>query len=188
MKKVLFGGSFNPPTIAHYEIIKYLSLSTDFDQVLVLPNGDSYEFGGKELNNFESRVEMLRIMCEEFLNVQILELENKEQFLGTAHTLQLLNHPTFVLGADCLSQLHLWKNFDNLIKENHFIVFSRGDLNDLKRIILSNPYLEPYFNHFTIVDLITSNVSSSEFRKTKNESIVTKKVLSYIKENHLYNF
>ena len=55
-KIVLFGGSFNPPTIAHYEIIKYLN--DHYDEVLILPNGESYSFAGKVLDSFKHRVNM----------------------------------------------------------------------------------------------------------------------------------
>ncbi len=188
MKKVLFGGSFNPPTIAHYEIINYLATSQLYDEILILPNGDTYEFGGKSLNNFDHRVKMLHLMCNHLPNVKILEIENQEEFLGTAHTLKLLNHPTFVIGADCLDHLHLWKNFETLINENQFLVFARSSLQDVHRIILNNPNLKAYDQHFTIVDLKTSDVSSSEFRLTKNEKMVKDEVLEYIKSNHLYGF
>ena len=123
-RRVLFGGSFNPPTIAHYEIIKYLS--NNYDEVIVLPNGDSYNFAGKILDSFMHRVKMLNLMVKDLNNVKVLELENSDEFKGTYHTLRLLNHPTFVLGADCLLKLHLWKNFDELMNENNFIVFSRN--------------------------------------------------------------
>ena len=35
--KVVFGGSFNPPTIAHEKIIELLSKR--YDEVIIVPNG-----------------------------------------------------------------------------------------------------------------------------------------------------
>ena len=180
---VLFGGSFNPPTIAHYEIIKYLS--QNYDEVLILPNGDSYTFAGKTLDSFKHRVNMLNVMCYEFDNVKILELENQSEFKGTYHTLRVLNHPTFVLGADCIFKLHLWKHFDELIEENNFIVFNRDDLN-ISEIICNNEQLKKYQDHFKIIDIKIPDVSSTEFRKTLNKDIVTKDVFEYIIKNEIY--
>ena len=155
-RTVLFGGSFNPPTIAHYEIIKYLSLN--YDEVLILPNGDNYSFAGKVLDSFKHRVKMLEIITKEFNNVKILELENQNDFKGTYHTLRLLNHPTFVLGSDCIDKLHLWKHFDELLRENNFIVFNRGN-DDVRSLLNNNEYLNKSLEKFEIIDFVISDVS-----------------------------
>lgn len=182
-KIVLFGGSFNPPTIAHYEIIKYLN--DHYDEVLILPNGDSYTFAGKVLDSFKHRVNMLHIMVKDLDKVKILEIENSDEFKGTYHTLRVLNHPTFVLGADCLDKIHLWKHFEDLVKENNFIVFNRNNSNIIE-LINNNTLLKPYINKFEIVDLQVSDVSSTDFRKTINKEIVSEEVYDYIKKNELY--
>lgn len=182
-RTVLFGGSFNPPTIAHKEIIKYLSLN--YDEVLILPNGDSYSFAGKVLDSFKHRVKMLELMTKNLNNVKILELENDKEFMGTYHTLRLLNHPKFVLGADCLDKLHLWKHFDELMTENNFIVFNRGS-SEIVKLINNNSHLNKYLNKFEIVDLEVPNVSSTIFRDTLNKEIVSEEVYDYIMKNELY--
>ena len=38
--KVVFGGSFNPPTIAHEKIIELLYKR--YDEVIIVPNGRKY--------------------------------------------------------------------------------------------------------------------------------------------------
>lgn len=187
-KRVLFGGSFNPPTIAHYEIIKYLALCGKFNEVLILPNGDSYTFGGKVLDNFKNRVEMLKIICQEFENVKILETENKESFKGTQVTLEILNHPYFVLGDDCLEKFHLWKNFEKLVSENKFIVINRNKSFDVYNYLLNNEYLKDYLDNFEIININTPDVSSSDFRDNNNENVVSEEVLQYIKNNKLYGY
>lgn len=182
-RTVLFGGSFNPPTIAHYEIIKYLSLN--YDEVLILPNGDNYSFAGKVLDSFKHRVKMLEIIIKEFNNVKILELENQNDFKGTYHTLRLLNHPTFVLGSDCIDKLHLWKHFDELLRENNFIVFNRGN-DDVRSLLNNNEYLNKSLEKFEIIDFDISDVSSTEFRNEINKEIVCEEVYDYIIKNELY--
>ncbi len=182
-RTVLFGGSFNPPTIAHYEIIKYLSLN--YDEVLLLPNGDSYSFAGKILDSFNHRVKMLEIMTKSFSNIKILELENRSDFKGTYHTLRLLNHPTFVLGSDCIDKLHLWKHFDELLNENNFIVFNRGS-DDVRSLLNNNKHLNKSLDKFEIIDFNVSDVSSTEFRNDINKEIVCEEVYDYIIKNELY--
>lgn len=182
-RSVLFGGSFNPPTIAHYEIIKYLS--KNYDEVLVLPNGDTYTFAGKVLDSFRHRVNMLNEMIKYLPNVKVLELENDKEFMGTYHTLRILKHPTFVLGADCIPKLHLWKHFDELMEENNFIVFNRGE-SEIKNMLNDNIHLSKYLNKFEIVDLKVADVSSTEFRNTLNKDLVSEEVYDYIIKNELY--
>ena len=43
-----------------------------------------------------------------------------------------------------------------------------------------------FLNKFEIVDFNVSNVSSTEFRKSINDKIVTKEVYDYIIKNELY--
>ena len=63
MKKIgFFGGSFNPPTSAHYEIVKCAKEKFYLDKVVVVPMGDKYQ--KKELATFEHRFNMLKKMFE----------------------------------------------------------------------------------------------------------------------------
>ena len=38
--EVVYGGCFNPPTIAHQEIISYLA--NHYDKVILIPTGNDY--------------------------------------------------------------------------------------------------------------------------------------------------
>ena len=42
-KPLAFGGSFNPPTIAHQKLIEVL-IKYEPSQIILIPNGDDYEF------------------------------------------------------------------------------------------------------------------------------------------------
>jgi nicotinic acid mononucleotide adenylyltransferase len=79
----------------------------------------------------------------------------------------------------------MWKHFEELITENTFILFNRNNKN-LKDEILSNFHLKNHLDKFNIINEEIPNVSSSEYRNTKNKEIVTKEVYEYIRENELY--
>ena len=49
---IVFGGSFNPPTIAHKEIIKTLC-SLNYEKVIIVPNGNKYNL--KEMVSYNHR-------------------------------------------------------------------------------------------------------------------------------------
>lgn len=179
---VLYGGGFNPPTIAHYEIIKYLT--KHFDKVIVMPTNNNYK--NKMLASFDDRVKMLEAMTKDMGNVEVSRFEeNDESYLGTAHTLKLLNHPLFVIGADQLALIHTWINATELVRDNHFIVFPRSGIN--REELLESEFLKDYKDNFVIVkDFKEINASSTAFRNNRDYSLVTDEVRVYIINNHLY--
>lgn len=184
MNRVAFGGSFNPPTIAHYEIIK--KLSSMFDEVIIVPNGRGYIL--KELNEVDLRLEMLKLIKDDFSNVVISELELNRKFIGSVATLRDLNHPVFACGDDCLFDFKTWVDPINLLEENRFLIFTRNlNIDIIKTMIENDEFLTNYKDHFTIINIPFPNVSSSNFRKTLNYELLPTKIATFIKNNHLYN-
>lgn len=181
--RVCFGGSFNPPTKAHMAIIDYLSKR--YQKVIIVPNGDQYN--RKELIPFKERVAMLNLMLKGYNNVVISDYEtNNDTFLGTVQMLRALNHPLFVIGADSLLTIKTWIKYEELIKENHFLVFPRAQINPTS-ILENDSFLRNYRNHFQIVkDFKELNMSSSDYRYYYSREILTEEVLKYIKDNNLY--
>ncbi|MBQ8293173.1 MAG: FAD-dependent oxidoreductase [Bacilli bacterium] len=183
-KKVFFGGSFNPPTIAHYNILKLLSNDLNAN-VLLVPNGDDYHYHNKELLTFDHRVEMLKLMTKDLKNIEIITSEQNKAFKGSVETLKEYNHPWFVIGADSLAYITTWIDAKKLIRQNRFIVLNREGF-DIDSIFQNDRLLTLYRHHFTIIDFELGDVSSSNFRSTFDESLVTKEVYNYIINNNLY--
>ena len=58
-KIAIYGGSFNPPTNGHKEVIKKLS---NFEEIILVP---SYKHAwGKQVISFHQRVEMLELFVD----------------------------------------------------------------------------------------------------------------------------
>ena len=83
---VIFGGSFNPPTIAHYQIAKHILTQLDCQHFFFLPVGDYYPKKG--LISSVHRVAMLNLMCQELsrASVSMIEVE-ANRVLTTFETL-----------------------------------------------------------------------------------------------------
>ena len=183
---ILYGGAFNPPTIAHLEIIKYLRDKFKDAHILVMPTNNKYK--DNKLIDYHYRYEMTKLLIKGIENTEVSDFEFKqnERYLGTADTLAKLNHPYFVLGADALVKLPSWINPETLVKDNHFIVFPRDGINT-REVIKSSDLLKKYQDHFEIIDDFKEmDCSSTSYRVDKNQELLTNEVFEYIKQNNLY--
>lgn len=182
---ILYGGAFNPPTIAHYQIIKFLIEKYKGCNLTILPTNNNYK--ENESIDFHHRVEMLKLMIKDLPgNIVISDYELKQdRFVGTYYTLQYFNHPYFVIGADQLDSIETWIKYPDLIFENKFIVFPRNNI-DINAIIANNNILSSNKDHFIVIDFEEMNISSSMFRHNRDYRLINKEIYEYIKENKLY--
>lgn len=178
-KPIVFGGSFNPLTIAHEEMINYV-LRNISNNLVLLPNGDQYKL--KDLVPFDKRVEMIKTV---FPNIVIDDYENQQAFRGTYQYLEDRNHPFFIIGGDSLKDIPGWINSESLVKNNKFIVFNRENTN-FEELFERYDVLKNNRDNFYILNVLFSPVSSSEFKETKNELFLSDKILEFIKINKLY--
>jgi len=176
---IIFGGSFNPITLAHVQIYYYLkNISND---VRLLPNGNSYPT--KELLSYDDRCSLIRLMLP---NAEILNYEVNKEFKGTYQFLRDYNHPLFSIGSDGLVNITKWINYELLIKENNFIIFSRSNDN-VEEIIRKSELLNKYKDHFHILNVDILDISSTSFRNKLEETIVGKTVYDEIINKKFYN-
>ena len=128
---------------------------------------------------------MLNILNKDLKNITIDKGEQNRTFKGSVETLKHYNHPWFVIGADSLAFISTWIEAKKLIKQNRFIVLNRPGF-DVNEIFEKDKLLSSYRNHFIIINYELGDISSSDFRKTLDETLVTKEVFEYIKQNNLY--
>ncbi len=117
MNVAVFGGSFNPPHVAHVLACALVLAMEDVDRVLVVP-AFRHPFG-KPLAEYEERVTMCRLA---FAGMPAVEVSRVEQELGgesrTLRTVEHLAsaHPDWklrlVVGADILNEAPRWFGFD----------------------------------------------------------------------------
>ena len=187
---VIFGGSFNPPTIAHYQIANHILKQIDCDKFYFLPVGDRYPKKG--LISSVHRVAMLKLVCEHLTNtfVSTIEVEAKK-VLTTFETLTLVKsqYPNeeivFVIGADNLEDLPNWVQYEQLIQNYKLIVFRRDDI-DVDEII--HRQFKTFEHQFILLDSFEKmNVSSTEYRENLDRSdLVLNCVDQYVQQHQLY--
>jgi len=187
---VVFGGSFNPPTIAHYEVAKHVTKRTDVSELLFMPVGDHYEKAG--LVPAFHRLNMLAVLIEKLPKTSISTVEiQAERALKTIETLEHIQrlYPeeevAFVMGADNLYDFPNWSAYQRLLQTFKLMVFNRQNL-DVERFIKEN-FLD-YQESFLIVDDFGSlDVSSTQYRTNRSQSkILLPEVETYIRTHGLY--
>ncbi|HOE95964.1 MAG TPA: nicotinate (nicotinamide) nucleotide adenylyltransferase [Candidatus Sumerlaeota bacterium] len=117
----LFGGSFNPPHVAHVLVVGWALAGGAVDEVWVIPTG-GHPFG-KPLAPFEDRLELCRRAFACFgPKVRVLDLERGPDAQYSIDTLRRLQarHPDlrwrWIMGSDQLADAARWKNFDEIMR------------------------------------------------------------------------
>ncbi|MCC6556268.1 MAG: nicotinate (nicotinamide) nucleotide adenylyltransferase [Polyangiaceae bacterium] len=127
----IFGGSFNPPHVAHVLAVAYALSAAPVDEVLVVPVFQ-HPFS-KELAPFEDRLAMCRLAVGWLPRVEISDVER--ELGGESRTLRTLEHLAEVnpgwamrllVGADVVADLPKWHRFDRGAAIAPPIVLGRG--------------------------------------------------------------
>jgi len=181
---LVFGGSFNPPTLAHEAIIKNLYEQFKPKKIVVVPTGNYFTWKS-DLIAFEHRYQMVSLMIGNLDYCEVSDIENTHSFLGSYHTLKILSERYddlyFVVGADHINTLNTWKNYELLIKEFKFIILTRNQY-ELNIQLLENMKLK-----YIVIDF-QSDISSTSIRSNLHENLnlLNPKVKAYILSNKLY--
>lgn len=160
-----FGGCFNPPTIAHIELIEQTIKDKNLDMVYFVPMGDLYK--KENLIPAFHRVNMLKIAMKEKMEILNISIDSKRD-LKAIDTFRIIEKEFnqsdnyFIMGSDNFENIKFWKDSEELLRNYKYIVLNRED-----------------------------DISSSKVReKIKNNEDVSqfiyKDVEQYILENKLY--
>lgn len=116
----LFGGSFNPPTLAHLSVIK--GIVERFEKVIVMPAKISpFKIGADKICDAD-RLSLLKECCLSMKNVEVSDFEIKNEGISytyiTVSQLKKTHENLFlVMGTDNIEGLHGWKNIDKILNE-----------------------------------------------------------------------
>ena len=189
MKIGIFGGSFNPPTIAHIQLAKKLLYEYQIiEKVIFVPVSTKYNKDG--LAPDIERYNMLKKVCEnnQDLEVSSIELDTEKQ-LYTIETLNKIQEQNpdkkiaFVLGTDNLKELETWHDIENLLLKYRILVLKRNN-DDVVKIINENEILAKHKNSFVKLNIEQIPLSSTEVReKVKNGEDITELVPEEIQED-----
>lgn len=178
MRVGLFGGSFNPPHIGHSLVCFYLLETTGLDEIWLIPTW-LHALKREPPVEFVHRFHMCDALAASFGGrVKVSEIErHRGETSYTIDTVRSLRamHPTYqfewIIGADILNEIPLWKDSEQLKTLIEFRVLGRAG--------------------FSGGGLQMPEVSSSEVRqRLRNRlpvgDLLPARVLDYIQQHNLY--
>lgn len=187
----VFGGTFNPFHIGHYEILKALCNDPFFDEVFLIPDKLPPHKTCDFLASDEDRIKMCELACADFENAKLLLLEferlGKSYTIDTVKILKKKYKSTkfyITIGSDMLSTLDTWHNSEELLKEASFTAFLRGtnrfdfekDIEKMRRLGAD----------IKVMNQEITDISSSVLRKNLDKKYFPQKIYDYIIEKRIY--
>ncbi len=179
-KIVVLGGSFNPPTIGHYLLMKSAIKSVNADKGIFLPASQQYVRRKMALSDCENqtmpdelRVAMLSVMCEKTSGLQIEEFElNSKMTVSTFECLTYIQNKNpdsqiyFIAGSDKLKIIPKWRNAKEFLEQFNILVAERNS-DDIENLINKFDFLDKYKDSFYLFETppVISEISSSKIRE-----------------------
>lgn len=187
METIIFGGSFNPPTLAHSKIIEACQVQCPESEIWVMPSGPRIDKANQL--DVDHRINLINAMIDELPNktgVDISEIEIHDVQTRTLETVNKLNkqYPDrefkYIFGADSYASMPGWIGGQELQRTLPMLIIPRLGVAAVN-LYNSTKYLE----------VSIPEISSTEVRQkiTKNQCIkglVCKGVADYIRQHKLY--
>ncbi|HEY2744633.1 MAG TPA: nicotinate (nicotinamide) nucleotide adenylyltransferase [Polyangia bacterium] len=130
MRVAIYGGSFNPPHVAHQLAMTYVLATARVDEVWMVPTF-KHPFD-KQLAPFSDRVTMCELAASPFKAARVVRIE--EELGGESFTLRTMralmerhrdHRFSLVIGADLLGERERWHGWAELKELVPFIVVGR---------------------------------------------------------------
>lgn len=184
----LFGGSFNPPHVAHQLVALYILETQPVDELWFVP-AYAHPFG-KPLAAYEHRVAMCELAAAAIgPRAQVSraeeELARRPGFVAS-RTLDLVEHLAaaghalrLVIGTDILGETHKWYRWDEVVARAPLIVVGRTG-HPLPAGSVATDVTMPEISSTRIRELVARG-AEDELR-----GLLPKQVLGYIARHHLY--
>lgn len=194
MRRLYFGGSFNPIHHGHLICARAAAEAGKFDRVVLIPCAQPpHETGKTDLAPAHDRLEMCRLAAAQSDLFEISDLEinrgGKSYTIDTARALKSAGHQeiNWLIGADMLLYLPNWHEPEALLAEVNFIIMSRPGHS------INWPSLPPFYRVLrkNVVESPLIDISSTNIRRRvaagKSIAFLTpQNVAEYIGRQGLY--
>jgi len=192
MKIAIMGGTFNPIHCGHLISAEEARDGFGFDSIIFVPSARPPHKDRHDIINPEHRHKMAVLATADnpYFQVSRIELDRTgpSYSIDTFRQLQEQygseTQIAWIIGADSLIEITIWKDFDELLDICHFITTTRPNYN-----ISSVP--EYIRRRVLFFEITAVDISATEIRRRVRENrsikyLVHKSVEEYIHEHNLY--
>lgn len=184
----VMGGTFDPIHFGHLVAANEAASTLNLDTVLFVPTGEPWQ--KQDITSTSHRVEMTRLAIAGNSKFQLSTIDADRP--GPTYTVDTLRdiskaYPDaevfFITGADSISQIHTWKDSDQIWTLAHFVGVTRpGHSLEVPKSPLGT---------VSLLEIPALAISSTDIRARVNagkpiDYLLPEKVINYIYENNLY--
>lgn len=192
MKKIgIFGGTFNPIHQGHLIVASYIYEKAGLDKLIFMPAGNPPQKTGEE--DFFHRLAMIDLAIKDDPRMGSTDIENTEETSYTYNIMDKLRRHCeddlyFIMGADSIENIGSWYRFEDLLRENKFIVTTRPGY-QVKRA--TRDLVGIYTDRIDYTEGPMVDISSTKIRNKIQEGksikyLLPKEVEDYIYDKGLY--
>lgn len=200
MRKIFYGGTFNPPHIGHTRLARAVLERGLGDEVIFAPAWLPPHKQDVSLAPFEDRMEMLRLAVKDEEHFVVSDVESRRG--GVSYTIDTLHQLSaespgdrfiLLIGSDSLAQFFSWFRVGALVFEYEVLTYPRPGFEVTMEDLLEHwgPEWAGKLYSGIIRNMPVYDISSSEIRETlrtgKNAGeVLNQNVIDYIKTRSLY--
>lgn len=200
----VLGGTFDPPHLGHSELASEILRLGLCDEIMFIPTGLPPHKNHEYITAAQQRQDMLKLVMQSNpgFSYSDIELSRSDSKSYTFDTMQMLRNifPDqqlyFIMGMDCLINLHNWHRATELVRLCNFIVYPRPGL----RAPFYNELLGRFGDKSSckLLDSIVEadelplwDISSSDLRQARRAggdlgAYLLPEVWNYVQEKRLY--
>ena len=197
MKRIgIMGGTFDPVHNGHLIAAETVRERLGLDKVIFVPTGQtSYKNSGVSSGSHRYKMTYLAAKSISLFTVSSLETE-REGIAYTVDTVEEIRRLCdgdarlyFIIGADVLEYISLWKDFDRLAQMCEFAAVTRPGYSNLGFIGVGR--LREYGARVHFIEAPAMDISSSAIRKAVREGRTVKYLLpeeveAFVRLHRLY--
>lgn len=184
----IFGGSFDPPTLAHQAVIEYLTATDWISEVWVMPSAQRPD--KPEMSDATHRLAMAELIWSDIPSVRVnrTEIDALAAPTNTYKTWRYLKQhcPSatlwWVIGSDVVANIRQWAGGEQLYEQAQWIVLPRPGY-----LVSELPPNGVYLDQFAYPRAISSTGVRQRVKNgTDTSQLVANDVATYILRERLY--
>jgi nicotinate-nucleotide adenylyltransferase len=163
----LFGGTFDPPHLAHFDLTRLVSEKLKLKCVYFIPSANHPLKENTKITPVDIRCEMLSAALENYPQFKLSKIEVDRPTVS--YTIDTIKSFTIyenlknvklhlILGSDNIREIHLWKDPEEIFQLVNVVVMLRPGTEQSK-------LLDQYGSGNTLLDLPLMQLSSTELRQ-----------------------